>query len=62
MSIIVEWIPFELNQKVISFNDFFLKSIDYLQDQDDMKTIEYDMENDDWIRYSLSDIRKLYAA
>ncbi len=61
MTVMVEWIPFIVNKKIISFDELSNRYLEYLQDKENIETVDEDMKSDDWIRYSLSDIKKIYA-
>ena len=61
MNVVVEGVPFTVDKKVISFDELSSKYLEYLQNKENIATVNNDIKKDDWKRYSLSDIRKIYV-
>jgi hypothetical protein len=61
MNVTITEIPFKVEEKTISLNEFLKRYISFVQDDKNIETVKHDIEKDDGKRYSLKDVRKNYA-
>ncbi|MEI7562791.1 MAG: hypothetical protein WCJ39_03635 [bacterium] len=61
MNVTVTDVPFAVKEKQISLNEILKRYVSFVQDNNNIKTVEKDITQDDGKRYSLQEIRNQYA-
>lgn len=61
MNVTITEIPFKVEEKSISLNEFLKRYISFVQNDENIKTVQNDIDNDDGKRYSLEEMRKNYV-
>ncbi len=61
MNVTITEIPFKVKEKKISLEEFLERYASFLQDKENVKTVEHDIDDDNRKRYSLEAIRRKYV-